>query len=194
MIPGYAELHCLSNYSFLRGASDPEELVHRACELGYRALALTDECSVAGVVRAHGAAKGVGLKLIVGSELALSDGLKMVLLAADLHGYEQLCELITRARRAAPKGEYRLTRDDVPIAPAGLLALWIPGAQPSEEEAAWLASRFPGCAWIVAELHRGRDDAARLRSLEAIGEHLALRAWRRATCTCICARASSSRT
>ena len=57
MIPGYAELHCVTNYTFLRGASDPEELVHRAAELGYAALAITDECSVAGVVRAHGAAK-----------------------------------------------------------------------------------------------------------------------------------------
>ena len=68
MIPGYAELHCLSNYSFLRGASDAEELVHRAAELGYRALAITDECSVAGVVRAHVASKEAGLKLIIGSQ------------------------------------------------------------------------------------------------------------------------------
>ena len=67
MIPGYAELHCLSNYSFLRGASNPEELVERAAELGYQALAITDECSVAGVVRAHVAARDVGLKLIIGS-------------------------------------------------------------------------------------------------------------------------------
>src|SRR5690348_8833417 len=100
MIPGYAELHCLSNYSFLRGASDPEELVHRADELGYAALALTDECSVAGVVRAHVAARELPLRLIVGSELTLADGVKLVLLAASLSGYETLCELITKARRA----------------------------------------------------------------------------------------------
>src|SRR5947209_14207388 len=127
MIPGYAELHCLSNYSFLRGASTPEELVHRADELGYAALALTDECSVAGVVRAHVAAKDLKLRLIVGSEFTLADGLKLVLLAASLRGYEALCELITKARRAAPKGEYRLAREDFPPCLEGLEALWVPG-------------------------------------------------------------------
>src|SRR5512144_575124 len=104
MVPGYAELHCVTNYTFLRGASDPEELVHRACELGYSGLAITDECSVAGVVRAHGAAKETGLHLVIGSEMTLADGMKVVLLVRTLAGYEALCELITRARRAAPKG------------------------------------------------------------------------------------------
>src|SRR5581483_10138641 len=74
MQPSYAELHCLSNFSFLRGASHPEELVARAKALGYSALALTDECSVAGVVRAHLAAEAYGLKLLIGSEFALADG------------------------------------------------------------------------------------------------------------------------
>src|SRR5258708_30524534 len=121
MVPGYAELHCLTNYSCLRGASDPEEMVHRAAELGYRALAVTDECSVAGVVRAHLAAKEAKLKLIIGTELRLTDGMKLVLLAATIRGYEAMCELITKARRAAEKGEYRLARDDLPFAPEGLL-------------------------------------------------------------------------
>jgi error-prone DNA polymerase len=132
MIPGYAELHCVTNHSFLRGASDPEELVHRAAELGYHALAVTDECSVAGVVRAHGAAKEAGLKLVIGSEFTLADGLKVVLLAATLAGYERLCELITTARRAAPKGEYRVRRDDIPDITDGLLARWIPAPKPLE--------------------------------------------------------------
>jgi error-prone DNA polymerase len=108
----YAELHCLTNFSFLRGASHPEELVARAAELGYAALAITDECSVAGVVRAHLAAREHQLKLIVGSEFRLEDGLRCVLLATNRAGYGQLCRLVTRARRAAPKGEYRLTRGD----------------------------------------------------------------------------------
>src|SRR5690348_15862014 len=99
VIPGYAELHCITNYTFLRGASHPEELVQRAAELGYQALAITDECSVAGVVRAHVAAKENGLKLVAGSELALEDILRIVLLAASLACYEKLCELITCARR-----------------------------------------------------------------------------------------------
>ena len=80
MLPPYAELHCLSNFSFLRGASHPEELVERAQALGYAALAITDECSLAGVVRAHLAAKDAGLPLVIGSEFTLADGLKLVLL------------------------------------------------------------------------------------------------------------------
>ena len=66
-LPDYAEVHCLSNFTFLRGASHPEELVKQAVAQGYTALALTDECSLAGVVRAHLAAKAAGLKFIVGS-------------------------------------------------------------------------------------------------------------------------------
>ena len=84
MLPAYAELHCLTNFSFLRGASHPEELVARAAALGYAALAVTDECSVAGIVRAHPAAKEHGLKLVVGTELELADGPKIVLLATSL--------------------------------------------------------------------------------------------------------------
>ncbi|HSN21961.1 MAG TPA: error-prone DNA polymerase, partial [Usitatibacter sp.] len=174
MTPGYAELHCVTNYTFLRGASDPEELVHRAAELGYAALAITDECSVAGVVRAHVAAKEVGLKLAIGSEFALQDGLRLVLLAASLAGYEKLCELVTRARRAAPKGEYRATRADFPGDTEGLLALWLPAASPDAEEGAWIASRFPGRAWIAVELHRAGDDGARMAGLESLGARLGL--------------------
>src|SRR5512140_2607287 len=123
MPAAYAELHCISNFSFLRGASHAGELAERAARLGYSALAITDECSVAGIVRAHVAAKEHGLKLIIGSEFTLVDGLKLVLLATSLRGYEQLCELVTLARRAAPKGEYRLRREDVPKDPEGIVAL-----------------------------------------------------------------------
>ena len=171
MIPNYAELHCLSNYTFLRGASDPEELVERAVELGYSALALTDECSVAGVVRAHVAARKSKLRLIVGSEITLADGMKLVLLVKDIRGYEMLCELITKARRAAPKGEYRLAREDFPERAEGLVGLWVPG---KAEEGRWLASRFPGNAFIAVELHRGADDAGRIAQLEALGQELGL--------------------
>ena len=83
-LPLYSELHCLSNFTFLRGASHPEELVRRALELGYTSLALTDECSLAGVVRAHTAARGTALKLILGSEFVLSDGFRLVLLAREM--------------------------------------------------------------------------------------------------------------
>jgi error-prone DNA polymerase len=105
----YAELHCLSAFSFLRGASQPEELVERAADLGYAALAITDECSLAGVVRAHAtvkgmheeAAKGTGFSLVIGSEFTLDDGLKLVLHAVDRDSYGDLAQLITRARLAS---------------------------------------------------------------------------------------------
>jgi error-prone DNA polymerase len=174
MLPGYAELHCISNYTFLRGASDPEELVHRAAQLGYAALAITDECSVSGVVRAHLAAKDAGLRLLVGSELRLACGLKLVLLAQTLAGYESLCALITRARRAAPKGQYRLARDDFPATTEGLLALWLPALDPQGEEGSWVSARFPGRAWVAAELHKGANDAGRLETLSALGLALGL--------------------
>src|SRR5574341_631630 len=108
-LPAYAELHCVSNFSFLRGASHPEELVARAQELGYAALAITDECSLAGIVRAHVAAKEHQLKLIAGAEFRLADGPRLVLLATDRESYGDLAALITRGRRAAEKGSYRLT-------------------------------------------------------------------------------------
>src|SRR5512145_979108 len=112
-LPRYAALHCLSNFSFLRGASHPEELAERAVAQGYAALALTDECSLAGVVRAHQAAKAAGLKFIIGSEMTTTiestagprlDGLKLVFLACNRHGYGNLSALITLARRRAEKG------------------------------------------------------------------------------------------
>ena len=103
MLPDYAELYCLSNFTFLRGASHPEELVERAQALGYAALAITDECSVAGAVRAHVAAKRSALKLIIGTEIRLDDGLKLVLLATNRRGYGNLCALITRGRMRSAK-------------------------------------------------------------------------------------------
>jgi error-prone DNA polymerase len=109
----YAELHCISNFTFLRGASHPEELVARAHDLGYAALAITDECSLAGVVRAHIEAKKCKLPLIVGSEFRLDDGMRLVLLAADRASYGRLAALITTGRRNAAKGSYRLTRADL---------------------------------------------------------------------------------
>src|SRR5687767_2287158 len=109
----YAELYAFSNFSFLRGASNPGELVERAAELRYRAIAITDECSVAGVVRAHEAAKKAGIQLIVGAYLQCSDGLTVVALAQSRQGYGQLCRVITQARRSAPKGTYSLKHADL---------------------------------------------------------------------------------
>ncbi|WP_428827884.1 error-prone DNA polymerase [Azonexus sp. IMCC34842] len=174
-LPDYAELHCLSNFTFLRGASHPEELAKKALAQGYQALALTDECSLAGVVRAHLAAQAAGLKFIVGSEMTTSDGLKLVFLAGNRHGYGNLSALITLARRRAEKGAYTLQRNDLEaISPSGALpdclVLWVPDATPSVDDGRWLAARFPGRVWLAVELHAGPDDAARLESLQDLGE------------------------
>ncbi|WP_303909036.1 PHP domain-containing protein, partial [Thiohalomonas denitrificans] len=130
----YAELHCLSNFTFLRGASHAEELVVRAAELGYSALAVTDECSLAGVVRAYRAAKEQGLHLIVGSEVRLEDGIKLVLLASDREGYGNLSELITLGRRRSEKGAYRLGREDLADGVPGCLVLWLPPDTDTRDE------------------------------------------------------------
>jgi len=131
MLPDYAELHCITNFTFLRGASHPEELAARAAKLGYCALAVTDECSLAGVVRAHVAAKEHGIKLIVGAEFRLADGPKLVLLATDREAYGNLSQLITAARRRSRKGSYRLGWDDLDVGVPGCLAILIPPDEPA---------------------------------------------------------------
>jgi error-prone DNA polymerase len=172
-LPAYAELHCLSNFSFLRGASHPEELVARAQALGYTALALTDECSLAGVVRAHLAARDIGLKLLIGSEFTLAEGTRLVLLATDRAAYGNLSELITEGRRAATKGSYRLTHSAVERWAAGCLALWLP-PDPYDEalaltELEWCTQTFAGRAWIAVELLRTGRDAEQLAALQRLG-------------------------
>src|SRR5712671_5576974 len=175
-LPAYAELHCLSNFTFLRGASHPEELVRRAAGLGYSALAVTDECSLAGVVRAHVAAKDVGLPLVIGSEIRLQDGPRLVLLATDREGYGNLSELITRGRRRTKKGSYSLDWSDLDSGLPGCLALLtFPHPCPlqkgkGEKHARSVAERFPGRAWIAAELLKGPDDRARLAGLRELSK------------------------
>jgi len=174
MLPEYAELHCLTNFSFLRGASHPEELVERAHSLGYRALAITDECSVAGVVRAHLAAKEYKLPLIIGSEFVLVDGVKIVLLATNRESYGNLTQLITRGRRNAEKGRYRLTRDDVAEHAPGLLALWVPQLVRGDDDAnavrdgEWVASTFAHRSWLAAGLFARAQDARLVMRFEAL--------------------------
>ena len=181
-LPPYAELHCLSDFSFLRGAANAEQLFARAAQCGYRALAITDECSLAGIVRALEASKATGVRLIVGSEFRLEDGTRFVLLVENADGYTRLCELITRGRRAAEKGAYRLTRADVEalfdtMAP-GVFARWLPVRVPGRaidtEPGQWLRRVFGECAYLAVELHRDEDDAARLRELLALADVLGM--------------------
>ncbi len=180
-LPAYAELFCLSNFSFLQGASHAEELVQRAQELGYAALAITDECSLAGVVRAHAAAKKAALPLIIGSHFHLQTNpadpsgpaLCLLALAQNRNGYGNLAELITLARTRTEKGSYQLTSTDftAPSAPhlRGLpdcLLILLPTypAQATQlnQQAAWLAQTFPGRAFIGLNLlFRPHDDTHR---------------------------------
>jgi error-prone DNA polymerase len=180
-LPAYAELHCLSDFSFLRGAASAEELFTRAHQCGYEALAITDECSLAGIVRALEASRATGVPLIVGSEFVLECGLKLVLLVENQSGYVRLCELITTGRRAAGKGSYRLARQDVErvLGDAsgeglGLFALWVPGAQPDAAQAVWMQQVFVQRTWLAVHLHRERDDAARLVQLLALATQLGI--------------------
>jgi error-prone DNA polymerase len=179
-LPAYAELFCFSNFTFLHGASHAEELVKRAVQLGYEGLAVTDECSLAGVVRAHVAAKEAGLPLVIGSyfQLRNADGspaFGLILLAQNREGYGNLSELITLGRTRAPKGEYRLTPHDLSrpdrenVHLRGMpdcLAILVP-AFPAKEEALdaqieWLDETFPGRAWVGLVLHqRAMDDIHR---------------------------------
>ncbi|HET7780032.1 MAG TPA: PHP domain-containing protein, partial [Rudaea sp.] len=177
----YAELHCLSNFSFQRGASSAQELFERAKKLGYAALAITDECSLSGIVRAFEASNDTGVALIVGTEIQLADGPKLVVLAADHDGYSDICQLITTGRRRSAKGEYRLACADAERLGPGVRVLWIPrhsALQPrrashredaitrdEDTHGAWIAQHFAGRAWLAVELHRGPDDAAELRHL-----------------------------
>ena len=175
----YAELHCLSNFTFLRGASHPKELIQRACDEGYEAIALTDECSVAGVVRALVEVRVLKtqnrhIRLIVGSEFRLTCGLRFVALAPNRKGYGRLCRFITRGRRNAEKGSYSLDRMDVQALLSDCLILWLPGAQPDASQAQWLSQRFPGNVWIAVELLCEGRDRERLAELQALGREVGL--------------------
>ncbi|MEO6321612.1 MAG: error-prone DNA polymerase [Polaromonas sp.] len=179
-LPAYAELHCLTNFTFLRGASHAEELLERACTLGYSALAITDECSLAGVVRAHVAAKAQGLMLIVGSEFDVKapSPFKLVVLATNRNGYGNLAEFITGLRRASAKGCYLLTQDAISSeALVDCLVLVLPSRKATNDEmldlGRWTLRLFSGRCWLAVELLHHLGDAVwlhRLRELSAATE------------------------
>ena len=120
----YVPLFCKSSFSFLEGASQPEELIEAAHALGLPAIALTDRDGVYGIVEAHVAAREAGIKLIVGSEVSVDDGSTIVLLATDRGGYGSLCRLITAGRRRSEKGTSVVGWREVYEHQAGLIATW----------------------------------------------------------------------
>ena len=113
-IPAYAELQVTTNFSFLRGGSHPEELVMRAAELGYRAIGIADRNTLAGVVRAHSAAKRAGIKLLVGARLDLQDGPSLLCFPQDKPAYARLSGLLTLGKRRAEKGDCHIRLGDLP--------------------------------------------------------------------------------
>ena len=141
----YAELAVTTNYTFLAGASHPEEMVEQAAELGHYGVSITDCNTLAGIVRAHVAAKDAGIPLAIGSRLTLSDapGMSFLVYPTDRPAYSRLCQLLTLGKRRAPKGECHLTLDDLVSHSAGLLAVAMVPARPS-----------PACA---GTLHRLRS-------------------------------------
>ena len=160
----YAELHCRTNFSFLEGASHGQEMVARAVELGYTALAITDRATLAGVVRAHVAAKTLKLKLLIGAAVEPVDGPPLLVWAIDRKGYRRLARMLTLGRRSAPKGECRLTFADVAAHSDGLLAgVLLQSATPPQLDRA--RDLFGDRCYAVAELHRGPLDRPRLEHL-----------------------------
>ena len=192
MLSPYAELHCVSNFSFLRGASQAEELVERAQALGYAALAITDECSLAGVVRAHLAAKSCELPLIIGAEFSLRDlyppplhQVRLLLLAQNRNGYGNLSELITKARMRAVKGRYRLVPEDLACGLDDCLALLVPPTALAMDDdgqlqtvfaalAADFGQRFAARCWLAVELLARGSDTRLLERLSEIGRRCGL--------------------
>jgi len=190
VLPAYAELFCFSNFTFLHGASHAEELSERAAQLGYSALAVTDECSLAGVVRAHVAAKKAKLPFIVGSYFRLvnadgSPAFGLILLARNREGYGNLSELITLARTRAPKGEYRLTPQDISrpdkeyrhlLGVPDCIAILVPDFPAKEDVLAaqveWLDDTFTGRSWVGLVLHQRAMDDIHRGAVEYVARNL----------------------
>jgi len=160
----YVPLWCKSNFSFLEGASHPEELVDEAQRLGLPALALTDRDGVYGIVRAHVSARQTGLKLLVGAQVSVDDGSVIVLLVQNRSGYANLCRLLTRGRLRSEKGESAVTWNEVYSHAPGLIALWggdqsliVKEAEPHEVADA-LRDAFADNVYGIIARHRREEE------------------------------------
>lgn len=177
----YFELHCKTNFSFLCGASHPDELVERAAELGYAGIAITDQTSLAGVVRGWGPAKEFDLKLLIGSEVTPIDGPPIVLWAMDRAGYGRLCRLISRARMRCEKGSAEVYWNDIAEFSQGLLCGLLPHvADPVSgierevpfDQMGLARELFGDRSYLLCELSQGVDDAGRLEQLVDLANRL----------------------
>ncbi|KQW54125.1 error-prone DNA polymerase [Variovorax sp. Root411] len=199
-LPDYAELHCLTHFSFQRGASTPEEMVERAYQLGYTALAITDECSVAGIVRAHVALRELpakldeherehpdeppiprnpGFRLLFGSEFRF-ERFRLVVIANGTEGWGNLCEFITAARNTElPKGEYRVSWEDSDVASLqDCQVLFVPQRNPGgavdaatlHEDLSAARALYGANLWLAVELFNELDDDLWFITLMQAGE------------------------
>jgi error-prone DNA polymerase len=175
----FAELTVTTSFTFLTGASQPEELVCQAAALGYRALAITDHCSLAGVVRAHQAGRDLDIQLIIGSRFAVpiagqepGTPATLVLLAPDRAGYAELSGLITRARRRTGKGHYDLQLADIERQVRHCLAILLPGGDngPDRQHLGALQPLFPDRLWIGCALLQDGDDQQRYQYLYQLAD------------------------
>lgn len=191
-LPAYAELQCMSHYTFLRGASSPEQLVDRAKELGYSAIAISDECSVTGIVKAHLAAKAAGIQLIVASQMQISnpdgtEAFRVLIVAPTREAYGNLCELITIGRTRAPKGKYMVLASDIDAPANDMLHLrglpecfliYLPkyGADVDEmmRVATWFDATAPGRSWIALTLLHNAQDEAHKDLVRSVGRDVRL--------------------
>jgi error-prone DNA polymerase len=199
-LPDYAELHCLTNFSFQRGASTPEDIVDRAYQLGYKALAITDECSVAGIVRAHVCLRGMehkldeyerehpdepeiprnpAFRLLFGSEFQF-ERFRLVVIANDTEGWGNLCEFITGARNTElPKGEYRVSWEESDVASLQRCqVLFVPNRNPGgamdtatlHEDLMAAKALYGENLWLAVEMFNELDDDLWLVTLMQAGE------------------------
>ena len=168
--PAYAELQCLTNFSFLEGASHPDELVIQAAALGLSAIGVADRNSLAGVVRAHTAAKQHGIQLLVGARLDLQDGASVIAYPADRDAYGRLSRLITLGRRRAEKGDCILLRADLLEACAGMALIVVPNADLTQDELTLYRDTFPGSVYLAASHSLSGDDRARIAELAGLAE------------------------
>ena len=163
----YAELQCASHFSFLRGASSADELFSQAAVLGIEALAITDRNSLAGIVRAHEAAKATGVRLIVGARLVLIDGTELLVYPTDRPAYARLCRLLSLGKGRAGKAKCELHWDDVAAWNEGLIAVLVPDEADdlTARRLRRLADLFGDRAYCALTLRRRPRDHLRLHGL-----------------------------
>jgi len=165
----YAELQVMSNFSFLEGGAHPHELVGQAAALGLKAIAITDRNSLAGVVRAHQAAKDAGIQLIIGARIDVTDGPSVLALVPDRPTYARLAKLITLGRRRAPKGECHLATADILEKLQGAKIIVLEeGAMPAV--LARYRATFGQDLWLAATHRYQGQDAKRLHRLAELSE------------------------